>query len=92
MDKWKIILCAWIDGGIPGNSVVKNPPANAGDTSLIPGVGRSPGEGNGNPFQYSGLEDLWQRSLVGNHGVAKQSDTTEQLNNDNNMDWKNQYH
>ena len=34
----------------PGGSVVKNPPADAGDTGSIPGVGRSPGEGNGNPL------------------------------------------
>ena len=34
--------------GLPGGSVVKNPPANAGDEGLIPGLGRSPGEGNGN--------------------------------------------
>ena len=39
--------------GFPGGSVVKNPPANAGDSGLIPGLGRSPGEGNGNPLQYS---------------------------------------
>ena len=38
----------------PGSSVVKNSPANAGDMGLIPGL-RSPGEGNGNPFQYSCL-------------------------------------
>ena len=38
--------------GFPGGSVAKNPPANAGDTGLIPGSGRSPGEGNGNPLQY----------------------------------------
>ena len=41
--------------GFPGGSVVKNPPANAGDTGSIPGLGRSPGEGNGNPLQYSSL-------------------------------------
>ena len=41
--------------GFPGGSVVKNPPANAGDTGLIPGLGRSPGEENGNPLQYSCL-------------------------------------
>ena len=35
--------------------MVKNPTANAGDGSLIPGLGRSPGEANGNPFQYSCL-------------------------------------
>ena len=39
--------------GFPGGSVVKNPPASAGDMGLIPGLGRSPKVGNGNPFQYS---------------------------------------
>ena len=37
--------------------VLKNPPTNAGDTGSIPGSGRSPGEGNGNPLQYSSLEN-----------------------------------
>ena len=41
--------------GFPGGSVVKNPPANAEDLGSIPGSGRSPGEGNGNPLQYSCL-------------------------------------
>ena len=44
--------------------MVKNPPANAGDTGdpdLIPGSGRSPGRGNGNPFQYSCLENPTDR-------------------------------
>ena len=40
----------------PGGSVVKNLPANAGDAGLIPTSGRSPGEGNGYPLQYSCLE------------------------------------
>ena len=53
--------------------VAKNPPANAGDVGSIPGSGRSPGEGNGNPLQYSCLENpidrgAW-RAIV--HGVAK---------------------
>ena len=39
--------------GFPGGAVVKNLPANAGDTGLIPQLGRSPGEGNGNPLGYS---------------------------------------
>ena len=42
--------------GFPGGSVVKNPPSNAedaGDLGLIPGLGRSSGEGNGNLLQYS---------------------------------------
>ena len=41
--------------GFPGGSVVKNLPANAEDMGWIPGSGRSPGEGNGYPFQYSCL-------------------------------------
>ena len=41
--------------GFPDGSVVKNPPANTGDTGFIPGLGRSSGEGNGDPLQYSGL-------------------------------------
>ena len=58
--------------GFPGDSVVKNPPANAGDTGLILGSGRSPGEGNSNPLQYSCLENpmdtgAW-RAIV--HGIA----------------------
>ena len=39
----------------PGVSMVKNPPANAGDVGLIPGLERSLGGGNGNPLQYSCL-------------------------------------
>ena len=42
--------------GFPGGSVVKNPPANAGDLGSISGLGRAPGEGHGNPLQYSCLE------------------------------------
>ena len=56
--------------------VVKNPPANAGDirdTDLIPGWGRSPGEGNGTPLQYTRLENpmdggAWQAAV---HGVTE---------------------
>ena len=47
--------------GFPNGSVVKNPPANIGDTDLMPGLGRSPGEGNGHPFQYSCLENPTDR-------------------------------
>ena len=43
--------------GFPGGSVVKNLLANAGNEGSIPGLGRSPGEGNGDPLQYSGLEN-----------------------------------
>ena len=57
----------------PGGSVVKNPPANAGDVGSIPGSGRLPGEGNGNPLQYSCLENpmdegAWWATV---HGVTK---------------------
>ena len=45
----------------PGDSVVKNPPANAGGMGLIPGSGRSYGEENGNPLQYSCLENPMDR-------------------------------
>ena len=52
--------------GFPGGSAIKNPHANAGDPGLIPGSGISPGEGNGNPLQYSCLENsMVQRSLEG---------------------------
>ena len=49
---------------LPGGAVVKNPPVNAGDTRdtrLIPGSGRSPGAGNGNPLQYSCLGNPMDR-------------------------------
>ena len=48
-------------GGFPGGSVVKNPPANAGDVSLIPGSGGSSGEGNGNPLRYFCLQNPTDR-------------------------------
>ena len=52
--------------GFPGGSVVKNPPANAGDMGLIPGWGKSPGERTGNPLQYPCLgKSHGQRSLAG---------------------------
>ena len=52
--------------GFPGGSAVKNLPAQAGDLGSIPGLGRSPGGGNGNPLQYSCLENPHgQRSLAG---------------------------
>ena len=47
--------------GFPRDSAVKNSSANAGDTGLIPGLGRSPGEGNANPLQYSCLGNSMDR-------------------------------
>ena len=57
----------------PGGSVVKNPPANPRDVSSIPELGGSPGGGNGNPFQYSCLENSMDRGAwwATVHGVAK---------------------
>ena len=59
--------------GFLGGSVVKNLPAKAGDLGLIPGLGRGPGERNGNPLQYSCLGNptdsrAWRATV---HGVAK---------------------
>ena len=53
--------------------MLKNLPANAGDAGSTPGSGRSPGEGNGNPFQYSGLENSMDRAAwqAIAHGVTK---------------------
>ena len=54
--------------GFPGGAVVKNPFASAGDArdaGSIPGLGRSPGEGNGKPLQYSYLENSKDRGASG---------------------------
>ena len=66
-----------------GGSVVKNLPANAGDVGLIPGLGRSPGERNDNPLQYSCLGNLMDRGVwwATVHKVLKESDTSKWLNN-----------
>ena len=67
--------------GVPGGSVVKDSPANAGDVGSIPGSGRSPGEGNGNPLQYSCLENSMDEGAWLGYSPwgRKESDTTEQL-------------
>ena len=70
--------------GFPGCAGVKNPPANArdvSDTGSIPGSGRSPGGGHGNPLQYSCLENpmdrgAWRATV---HGVAKSQTRLKQL-------------
>ena len=61
-----------ISKGFPGGSVVNNPPANSGDAGSIPASGSSPGEGNGNPLQYSCLGNPvdrgpWQATV---HGLS----------------------
>ena len=67
--------------GFPGGTVVENPPVSAGDMGLIPELGRSPGEGNGNPLQYSYRENsmargAWRATI---HGIAKESDMTQHI-------------
>ena len=64
--------------GFPGGSAVKNPPASAADVDSNPGLGRSLGEGNGNPLQYFFLGNLMNRGVwwATVHGVTKESDTT----------------
>ena len=59
--------------GFPDGSVVNGVPANAGDLGSIPGSGRSPAEGNGNPLQYSCLENPMDREAwwATVHGVTK---------------------
>ena len=62
--------------GLPGDSDGKKSARNVGDLGLIPGLGRSPGKGNGNPLQYSCLgnpmnKGPWQATV---HGLAKESD------------------
>ena len=72
-DKRSVLLLSVSFKGFPGGSVAKNPLANAGDAGSIPGSGRSSGEGNDNPLQYSCLEnymdrEVWQATV---HEVAK---------------------
>ena len=66
--------------GFPGGSDDKESSCNAGDPGTVPGSGRSPGEGNGNPLQYSCLENPVDRgtcrAIV--HGFAE-SDMTEKV-------------
>ena len=67
--------------GFPWGSDSEESACNAGEPGSVPGSGRSPGEGNSNPLQYSCLENsmdrgAWEATV---HGVAKKSDTTEQV-------------
>ena len=67
-----VSLLAIISNGLPWRLSGKESACSAGDTGLIPGSGRSPGEGHGKPFQYSFLEDpidrgAWQATVHGGH-------------------------
>ena len=86
----KVSTCFEVD--FPGGSGVNNSPANAADVDFIPGSGGSPGEGNDNPLQYSCLENSMDRGAwwATVHGVAKELDTTEQLNSSNIL-WSGEY-
>ena len=84
-DFWSDVWYSILSWDFPGGTVVKNMLANAGDTGSAPELGRYPGEGNGNPLQYSCLGNpkdrgAWQATV---HGVAKELDATERLNNNN---------
>ena len=79
-------LLRWLSGKVSA--------CQAGDAGSIPGSGRSPGGGTGNPLQYSYLGNpmdrgAWQATI---HGVAKELDTTEQLNNNNRITRKEREH
>ena len=69
MMAWDTGLVEW---GLPCGSVVKYLPANAADASSIPGLGRSPGEGNGDPLQYSHLGNPMDRGAwwATGHGIS----------------------
>ena len=74
--KFSILSTLFSLMGFPGGAVVKNPPAKtgaAGDAGSIPGLGRSPGRGHENPFQYSCLENSMDRGAwwATVHRVAK---------------------
>ena len=78
------------DRGFPGGSAVENLPVNAGDPGSIPEWGRSPGGGNGNPLQYSCLENpmdrgAWRPSV---HGVEEELDTIQRLNSNSKLIWQ----
>ena len=77
-------ICFWIKNRwLPWWLSGKESPANAGDVGSIPSPGRPSGEGSGDPLQYSYLGNPMDREALRAkvHGVAKESDTTEQLNN-----------
>ena len=74
-----VLICVFLvpNEGFPGSGV-KNPPASAKHPGSIPGLGRSPGRGNGNPLQYSCLgnpmnREAWWATV---HGITKELDTT----------------
>ena len=92
-----VCLLIYVSTRFPGGSVAKKLPANAGDkrnAGSVPGLGRSLVEGNDIPLQYSCLGNpmdrrAWQAAV---HGIAKESDRTEWLNNNNTCFYKPLFH
>ena len=80
---WATLFCIW---GLPKWLSGEESACSAGDTDLIPGSERSSGKGHGKPLQYSCLENPMNRGVwwATIHGVTKELDMTEQLNNNNN--------
>ena len=78
---WDIVapMCLCVMG-FPGGSEGKVSACNEGDPGSIPGLGRSPGEGNGNPLQYSGLENPMDGEVCRLQFMGSQRDMTEHLN------------
>ena len=73
--------CSYYSMCFPSGSDIKEYTCNAGDPGLIPGLGRSPGVGNGNPLQYSCLENSMNRGAWGApvHGIPKKSNMTDRV-------------
>ena len=71
---WRTTCTPW--WGFPGGSVEKNPPANAGDVGLTPGMGGSPGDGNGNPLPWIAWEIPWTEEPGGLHSIGFQKRQT----------------
>ena len=76
-----ILSLSFLITGFSGGSIGKESACNTGDPGSVPGLGRSPGEGNGNLLQYSCLENSMERGAwwATIHGISKELDTTEQL-------------
>ena len=87
------LINAFLPNGLPGGARGKESACNAGDSGSIPGLERSPGEGNGNPLQCSCLQNpmdrgAWWATVPG----VTESDPTEQLRNNNKWEEKRQEH
>ena len=74
-----LLIMVTVRMGFPGGSAGKESACNVGDLGSIPALGRSPGEGHGNPLQYSGLENYMDRGAWQAARGHKESDMTERL-------------